>query len=199
VPLATVAFTAEQIQQRVRDLAGELQKDLAGERPLLVAVLKGSVIFLADLVRNLGVDSDVDFMSISSYAGGPKRSGVVRITKDLEAPLEGRHVIVVEDIIDTGLTLSFLLKTLETRSPASLSVCTLVDKAVRRITDMPIAYAGFESEEFLIGYGLDYRGRYRNLPYLMAVNDLVGLASQPDALTGLFSGGSGGVAAPPAE
>jgi hypoxanthine phosphoribosyltransferase len=197
VPLAEVSFTAEQIRQRVQDLAAELRGKLAGERPLLISVLKGSVIFLADLVRALDVEVDIDFMSISAYpglpgaaghGGGPAGtgSGVVRIVKDLEEPLEDRDVWVVEDIIDTGLTLSYLLRTLQTRGPRSLRVCTLIDKAVRRIVDLPVDLVGFESEEFLIGYGLDFQGRYRNLPYLLAVKNLAALAAAPDALEPVF-------------
>lgn len=164
-------------------LAKLIQADHSAAPPLLVCVLKGSVVFLADLVRSLGFDPDIDFMSISSY-GSPDRTGVVRIVKDLEEPLEGRPVVVVEDIVDTGLTLSYLLRTLQTRGPASLKVCTLVNKTPRRIVELPIDYAGFESEDFLIGYGLDFKGRYRNLPDLLAIGDLPSLAENPDALVG---------------
>ena len=192
MPLAEVVFTAEQIRQRVQDLAAEVREQLAGQRPVLISVLKGSVIFLADFVRALGIEADIDFMSISAYPGQPghpgprSSSGVVRIVKDLEEPLEGRDVVVVEDIVDTGLTLSYLLRTLQTRGPRTLRVCTLVDKAVRRIADLPIDLVGFESEEFLIGYGLDFQGRYRNLPDLLAVRNLAALAAAPDSLEWLF-------------
>jgi hypoxanthine phosphoribosyltransferase len=182
--LAEVLYTAEQIQSRVAELAQAVAADLerlGEERPLLISVLKGSVIFLADLVRRLPIDTDVDFMSISRYSADSD-SGVVRIVKDLEQPLEGRHVVVVEDIVDTGLSLSYLLRNLKTRDPASLRVCTLVDKRVLRIAELPVDYVGFETREFLIGYGLDLAGRYRNLPYLMAVSDPAGLAASPDAL-----------------
>ena len=182
--LAEVLYTAEQIQSRVADLAQAVAADLdrvGEERPLLISVLKGSVIFLADLVRRLPIDADVDFMSISRYSADPD-SGVVRIVKDLEQPLQGRHVVVVEDIVDTGLSLSYLLRNLATRDPASLRVCTLVDKRVLRIAELPVDYVGFETREFLIGYGLDIAGRYRNLPYLMAVSDPARLAASPDAL-----------------
>ena len=164
--LADVLYTAEQIQSRVGELATAVAADLGGlgeERPLLISVLKGSVIFLADLVRRLPIDTDVDFMSISKYSADPD-SGVVRIVKDLEQPLQGRHVVVVEDIVDTGLSLSYLLRNLRTRDPASLRVCTLVDKRVLRIAELHVDYVGFETREFLIGYGLDIAGRYRNLP-----------------------------------
>ena len=182
--LAEVLYTAEQIQSRVAELAQVVAADLerlGEERPLLISVLKGSVIFLADLVRRLPIDTDVDFMSISRYSADSD-SGVVRIVKDLEQPLQGRHVVVVEDIVDTGLSLSYLLRNLKTRDPASLRVCTLVDKRVLRIAELQVDYVGFETREFLIGYGLDLAGRYRNLPYLMAVSDPAGLAASPDAL-----------------
>jgi hypoxanthine phosphoribosyltransferase len=182
--LAEVLYTAAQIRSRVADLAQAVAADLDGlgeERPLLISVLKGSVIFLADLVRRLPIDTDVDFMSISRYSADPY-NGVVRIVKDLEQPLQGRHVVVVEDIVDTGLSLSYLLRNLKTRDPASLRVCTLVDKRVLRIAELQVDYVGFETGEFLIGYGLDIAGRYRNLPYLMAVSDPARLAASPDAL-----------------
>jgi len=182
--LAEILYTAEQIRSRVGELAEAVAADLDGlgeERPLLISVLKGSVIFLADLVRRLPIDTEVDFMSISRYSANPD-SGVVRIVKDLEQPLQGRHVVVVEDIVDTGLSLSYLLRNLATRDPASLRVCTLVDKRVLRIAELPVDYVGFETREFLIGYGLDIAGRYRNLPYLMAVSDPSRLAASPDAL-----------------
>lgn len=182
--LADVLFSTGQIQTRVGELATAVAADLHGlgeERPLLISVLKGSVIFLADLVRRMPIDTDVDFMSISKYSADPD-SGVVRIVKDLEHPLQGRHVVVVEDIVDTGLSLSYLLRNLQTRDPASLRVCALVDKRVLRIAELQVDYVGFETHEFLIGYGLDIAGRYRNLPYLMAVNDPARLAASPDAL-----------------
>src|SRR5437879_8276542 len=164
--LAEILYTAEQIQFRVADLAEAVAADLVGlgeDRPLLISVLKGSVIFLSDLVRRLPIDTDVDFMSISRYSADPD-SGVVRIVKDLEQPLQGRHVVVVEDIVDTGLSLSYLLRNLKTRDPASLRVCPLLDKRVLRIADLPLVCVMFETREFLIGYGLDIAGRYRNLP-----------------------------------
>jgi hypoxanthine phosphoribosyltransferase len=192
--LAEIAYTKEQISSRVQELAAALTADLladgvgeAGEtrdddkRPLLISVLKGSVIFLSDLVRHMPIDADVDFMSISRYTGEAS-GGVVRIVKDLEHPLEGRHVVVVEDIVDTGLSLSYLVRTLEMREPASLRVCSLIDKRVLRIAELHVDYVGFETSNFLIGYGLDMQGRYRNLPYLMAVSDVAALAADPDAL-----------------
>jgi hypoxanthine phosphoribosyltransferase len=186
VALAEVMFTAEQIENRVRELGVVLREDMAGEKPVLISVLKGSVIFLADLVRALGIDVDIDFMSISAYQGAAGGAGVVKIVKDLEEPIEDRHVVVVEDIVDTGLTLSYLLRTLETRGPKTLKVCALVDKAVRRIAALDVDHAGFECEEFLVGYGLDFQGRYRNLPYLMSVNNVAALAADPGGLEWIF-------------
>lgn len=182
VALARIAHTEEEIRTRVRELGAAIRDDYGESRPLLVSLLKGSVIFLADLVRATGRDCDIDFMSISSYGPEHGLTGVVRIVKDLEEPLEGRDVLVVEDLVDTGLTLSYLVRTLRTRQPASLKICTLVDKAVRRIADLDVHYVGFESTEFLVGYGLDYQGRYRNLPHILAVADPSVLASRPDAL-----------------
>lgn len=184
--LAEVLFTRAEIQARVRELAVELQSALGRERPLLVSVLKGSVVFLADLVRNLEVDPDIDFMSITSYGEGRSESGVVRIVKDLDEPLEGRDVVVVEDIVDTGLSLAYLLRALQTRGPASLRVCALVQKQMQRIVDVDVQHVGFEVDRFVIGYGLDFQGRYRNLPDLVAVADLASLAARPWLLTGLY-------------
>jgi hypoxanthine phosphoribosyltransferase len=186
VDLYEILYTREQIHQRVGELAATIREDLASSSPLLVSVLKGSVMFLADLVRALEIDLEVDFMSISSYGAEVGRSGVVRIIKDLEQPLEGRHVIVVEDVVDTGFSLSYLLRTLKTRNPGSLKVCTLIDKTIRRIAELEVHYAGFTSDDFLIGYGLDFMGRYRNLPYIAAVKNLAALAADPDALNSLF-------------
>ena len=198
---AEILFDTQTIERRVRDLAAELKRDLKGSKPMLVAVLKGSVMFLADLTRQLGTDVDVEFMSISAYPGQATttpRTGVVRIVKDLEQPIEGRDVIVVEDIVDTGLTLSFLLRNLETRNPRSLKVCTLVNKDVRRIAEPRIDYSGFHSGQFLVGYGLDFKGRYRNLPFIAGVSDVAALAARPDSLLELFSE-TGGETAPTDE
>lgn len=184
---AQIIYTREQIQARVEELARTLQADLGRERPLLLAVLKGSVIFLADLVRAMGTDPDVDFMSISSYPGGAIHTGVVRIIKDSEMPLYERHVVVIEDIVDTGLTLAFLLNTLKMRQPASLRVCTFINKPQRRIVEPRIDYVGFETEDYVVGYGLDFKGRYRNLPHVVAVEDSDVLASSPRLLDELFS------------
>lgn len=176
----------DQIQARVKQLAQQISSDVT-ERPILVAVLKGSVIFLADLIRELSVEADIDFMSISSYPGAGQRSGVVRIVKDMEMPVEDREVIVVEDVVDTGLTLAFLLRNLETRGPRTLRICTLINKGVRRIVEPFIHYSGFETSEFLVGYGLDFKGRYRNLPDLLTVKDLPRLVADPRRLEYLYS------------
>ncbi|MCA1839856.1 MAG: hypoxanthine phosphoribosyltransferase [Actinomycetota bacterium] len=188
--IAQILFDSQTIQQRVRELAAEVVSKLEDERPLLVAVLKGSVMFLADLVREMGIDADIEFMSISAYPGsspGTPRTGVVRIVKDLEQPLEHRDVIVVEDIVDTGLTLSFLLKNLEAREPKNLRVCTLVNKDVRRIAEPSIDHVGFHTGQFVVGYGLDFKGRYRNLPFIAGVSDVAALAARPDSLLNLFA------------
>ena len=154
----------------------------------MVAVLKGSVVFLADLVRALAIAPEIDFLGITSYAEG---TGRVRLLMDLERDIEGRHVLLVEDVVDTGLTLTYLLGELQRRGPASLEVCALVDKTARRLVPTPVRFAGFRvEEEFLVGYGLDYAGRYRNLD-LLAVADLNALAADPDVhLEALYSGGS---------
>jgi hypoxanthine phosphoribosyltransferase len=186
VSLAQIRYSAEQIRDKVAELGKQVSRDLDGERPVLVAVLKGSLIFMADLSRKLEMPADIDFMIVSQFEGGSSRSGVVRIIKDLDIPIVDRHVVVVETIVDTGLTLSFLLRTLQTRGPRSLKVCTLIDKPVRRIAQPPIDYVGFETTEYLVGYGLDFRRRYRNLPYLVGVRDVPALAEKPDALWGIL-------------
>ena len=177
---ARVAFSPDQIQARVEELGAELAAAFETERPLLVGILNGSVIFLADLLRNLGVDADIDFLALSSYSG--ESVGVVRITKDLEFAIEGREVILVEDIVDTGLTLSFLMRTLRDRNPGSLKVCTMIDKPSWRIALPQVAHVGFTTEEFVVGYGLDFKGKYRNLPFLVAVDNPSDLADKPDSL-----------------
>ncbi len=164
-----ILFSADQIQTRVRQLAKEISRDYEGRRILLVGVLRGMLCFMADLMRYLEVPADVDFMAISYYGAG-NGGEAVHITKDLDVRPNGRHVVLVEDIVDTGMTLSFVLAHLEARHPASLAVCTLLDKKVRRLTDAPLAYVGFEvPDEFLVGYGLDYREEYRNLPFIALI------------------------------
>jgi hypoxanthine phosphoribosyltransferase len=169
-------FTAEQIRARVKELGAQITADYAGRPPVLIGVLKGSLVFMADLARAIDLHVGVDFMSISSYGDAGAPSGVVRILKDLDESITGRHVILVEDIIDTGLTLTYLLATLGARNPASLEVCGLLDKTARRIIEVPIRYRGFDiPDEFVIGYGLDHEGRYRNLTQILGVSDMSAL------------------------
>jgi hypoxanthine phosphoribosyltransferase len=183
---ATVLYTARDIRERVRDLGSAITRDYAGRSPVLISILKGGAMFHADLLRAIGVRARVDFMSISSYGAGA--SGVVRIMKDLDEDIGRQDVIVVEDIADTGLTLSYLLSTLRARDPASLEVCALLDKSVRRITPIDIRYRGFDCpDRFVVGYGLDYEERYRNLPFIMAVDDMETLATDPLALADMLS------------
>jgi hypoxanthine phosphoribosyltransferase len=162
-----VLIDADSLQRRIAELGEEVSADYTGRDLLLVGVLKGAVFFLADLMRHLAVPCEIDFMAISSYGASTDSSGIVRILKDLDINIEGRHVLVVEDIIDSGLTLSYLMRNLEAREPASLEVCALLTKPERREIDVPVRYTGFEiPNRFVIGYGLDFAERYRNLPYV---------------------------------
>ncbi|MDQ3344957.1 MAG: hypoxanthine phosphoribosyltransferase [Chloroflexota bacterium] len=161
-----ILLDSDAIAARVVELGSQLTGDYAGRDPVLVSVLKGALVFLADLMRAMDLPSSIDLMEVSSYAG-TETSGQVRILKDLSKPIEGRDVIVVEDIIDTGLTLNYLLGYLADRQPASIKICCLLDKPARRLADIPIDYIGFTiPDRFVIGYGLDYNERYRNLPYI---------------------------------
>jgi hypoxanthine phosphoribosyltransferase len=169
--IASVLITEQQIQEKIRELAKQVSDDYPerGDRDdlVLVGVLKGAVMFMTDLSRALSVPVQMEFMAVSSYGGATSSSGVVRILKDLDRNIAGRHVLIVEDIIDSGLTLSWLLKNLQTRSPASLEVCTLLRKPDAVKVDVPVKYVGFEiPNEFVVGYGLDYAERYRDLPYI---------------------------------
>jgi len=167
-----VLITADSLQERIRELGREITADYAGRELLLVGVLKGAVFFMADLMRHLRVPCEIDFMAISSYGASTDSSGVVRILKDLDINIEGRHVLVIEDIIDSGLTLSYLSRNLESREPASLEVCALLTKPERREIDVEVRYVGFEiPNKFVIGYGLDFAERYRNLPYVGVLHD----------------------------
>lgn len=164
--VAEVLIDAENLQKRVAELGAQISADYAGRDLLLIAVLKGSVLFLADLMRHITVPHSIDFMATSSYEG-TQSSGVVRILKDLDMSIEGRDVLIVEDIIDTGYTLDYLLRILRERNPSSLRVCTLLNKGERRRVDIPIDYIGFDiPNKFVIGYGLDFNEIYRNLPYV---------------------------------
>jgi hypoxanthine phosphoribosyltransferase len=157
----------ERLSRRIGELGEEISSDYAGHDLLLVGVLKGAVFFMSDLMRQLTIPCEIDFMAISSYAGATESSGVVRILKDLDMNIEGRDVLVVEDIIDSGLTLSYLIRNLEAREPASLEICALLTKPERREIDVPVRYVGFEiPNRFVVGYGLDYDEKYRNLPYV---------------------------------
>ena len=157
----------EALQARIVELAAKVSEDYAGREPLVIGVLKGAVFFIADLLRHLTVPCELDFMAVSSYGSSTHSSGVVRILKDLDIPIAGRHVLVVEDVIDSGLTLSYLMKNLASRQPASLEICTLLTKPGHKRLNIPIRYIGFElPDAFVIGYGLDYAERYRNLPYI---------------------------------
>jgi hypoxanthine phosphoribosyltransferase len=157
----------ESLQRRIRELGEEISADYAGKDLLLIGVLKGAVFFMSDLMRSLAIPCEIDFMAISSYGDSTDSSGVVRILKDLDINIEGRDVLVVEDIIDSGLTLSYLMRNLEAREPASLEICALLTKPERREIDVPVRYVGFEiPNRFVIGYGLDFGERYRNLPYV---------------------------------
>ena len=160
------------LQARVVELGREISADYAGRELLLVGVLKGAVFFMADLMRSITVPCEIDFMAISSYGASTDSSGVVRILKDLDINIENRHVVVVEDIVDSGLTLSYLVRNLESREPASLAVCALLTKPGRREIEVDVGYVGFEiPNKFVIGYGLDFAERYRNLPYVGVLHE----------------------------
>lgn len=165
--LARVLFTEAEIRARVCKLGAQISHDYVGQDPLLVGVLRGVLTFMADLMRAITIPVTIDLMGISSYGPSTETHGVVRLTKDLEEPLAGRHVLFVEDVIDTGLTLSYLLRTLRARKPASLKTCVLLNKKAHRLIDIPVDYCGFElHDEYVVGYGLDHRQRYRNLPVI---------------------------------
>ncbi|HZA57757.1 MAG TPA: hypoxanthine phosphoribosyltransferase [Solirubrobacterales bacterium] len=175
--IGEVLVTEEDLQRRVGELADEISRDYADRPPLLVAILKGAVPFLADLMRRLTVPCELDFMAVSSYGSETDSSGVVRILKDLDIAIAGRDVLIVEDIIDSGLTLHYLLRNLQARDPESLEVCALLTKPERRRVDLPIRYVGFEiPNRFAIGYGLDHAERFRNLSYVAALKQGDGAA-----------------------
>ncbi len=168
--IGEILVQADALEQRVRTLSADISRDYAGRDLLLVGVLKGAVFFLADLMRNIDIPCEVDFMAVASYGSATDSSGVVRILKDLDAPIAGRHVLIVEDIVDSGLTLQYLMRNLGARDPASLEVCALLTKPERRKVELEARYVGFEiPDRFAIGYGLDHAERYRNLPYVAAL------------------------------
>ncbi len=165
--LEKVLFSKEQLAKRIKELAAQLDKDYADKTPLMVAILKGSVMFFTDLIREMTLPLEIDFMSISSYGSGVKSSGEVKMIKDLDNKIEGKDVIIVEDIVDSGYTMKYLTHLLEARNPSSIKICALLDKPSRRETDVAVDYKGFEvGNEFVVGYGLDYAARYRNIPFI---------------------------------
>ena len=162
-----VLFSEEQLDRRVREIAAQIEKDYEGKEIMLISVLRGSFVFMADLCRRIDLPCTLDFMSVSSYGSGTKSSGQVQITRDLSSDITGKHIIVVEDILDSGNTLSYLLKLLEQRNPASIRLCTLLNKPERRVKHVDVHYSGFDiPDAFVVGYGLDYAEQYRNLPYI---------------------------------
>lgn len=163
----SIMFSKEQIERRIGELAAQLSREYEGKTPLMVGILKGSIMFYADLLRAMTIPVEMDFMAISSYGAGAKSSGEVKLIKDLDRKIEGRHVIIVDDIIDSGYTLSYLKRMLYSRRPESVKICALLDKYSRRVVPIEADYKGFDCEdEFVVGFGLDYAERYRNLPYI---------------------------------
>lgn len=162
-----VLFSEQQLADKVAELGARISVDYEGKNPLVVSVLKGSYVFMADLTRKITIPCNVDFMAVSSYGEGTKTTGEVQIIKDIGSKIDGRHLIIVEDILDSGVTLSFLMKILKARGAASIRLCTLLSKPERRKVDVPVDYLGFEiPDAFVVGYGLDYAEKYRNLPYI---------------------------------
>ncbi|HZD16701.1 MAG TPA: hypoxanthine phosphoribosyltransferase [Actinomycetota bacterium] len=181
--LVSVLFGREDIRRRIEELGRTITGDYEGRAPVLISVLKGGSVFLADLIREISLPLSIDYMALSRYEGAAESMGRVRIVKDLDEDVGGREVIIVEDIVDTGLTLGYLISVLESRDPASVEVCALLDKSARRIAPLEIRYRGFECPDvFVVGYGLDVRERYRNIPDILAVQDLEALTADPDLL-----------------
>ena len=171
-PNLEILITTEQLQNRINQLGAEIARDYAGKNPLLIGVLKGACTFLSDLMRAADIQLGIEFMAISSYGASMRTSGEVRILKDLDVAIEGRHILVVEDIVDTGLTLNYLLANLKSRGAASVKLAALLDKFERREKEVPIDFLGFQiPDKFVVGYGLDYAERYRNLPFIGVVKD----------------------------
>ncbi len=162
-----ILFTEETIRQRVEEIGRAISTDYAGKNLLVIGVLKGILMFMADLLRSISIPVEVDFIAVSSYSSEARERGLVRLVKDLDISMTDRHVLFVEDVIDTGLTINYILTNLRTRNPASLEVCTLFDKSKHRLINIPIKYKGFDlPDRFVVGYGLDHREHYRNLPYV---------------------------------
>lgn len=165
-------YTEEQIHQKIKDLAKEIEKDTQGEKIVMIGILKGAVVFVSDLMREIKKDVELDFMAVSSYGDKTESSGVVQLLKDIDVDIEGRDVVIVEDIVDTGLTLDYLKRYLLQRKPRSIRIATLLDKSCRREVEIDIDYVGFEIEDvFVVGYGIDYAQRYRNLPYVGRIEE----------------------------
>jgi hypoxanthine phosphoribosyltransferase len=170
-----VLVASGEIEAKVRELGERITEDYRGEKPLLVGILRGAVVVMSDLMRRIELPCEIDFMEVSSYGMGTASSGVVRILKDLREDITGRHVLIVEDIVDTGLTLSYLRRSLLLRKPASLEICSLLSKPSRRRVELDVRYVGFEvPDEFVVGYGIDYAGSYRNLPDIYAMSPVKG-------------------------
>jgi hypoxanthine phosphoribosyltransferase len=188
--VASVLFGRADVRRRVQELGRTITGDYVGRNPVLITVLKGAAVFLADLMRQIDLPVEPHFMAVSRYGDAEESMGRVQILLDVDVDLAGRDVILVEDIVDTGLTLRYLLATLRARNPSSLEVCTLLDKSVRRIVPADLRYVGFDCpDRFVVGYGLDFRERYRNLPDILQVDDLPELTGDPDALTPLLTAG----------
>jgi hypoxanthine phosphoribosyltransferase len=185
--VASVLFGREEIRRRVEELGHTITGDYVGREPVFVTVLRGGAMFLADLIRTVDLPLEVHFMAISRYGDAAESMGRVRLLLDLDVDLTGRDVVLVEDIVDTGLTSRYLLSVLRGRGPASLELCTLLDKSARRIVPLAPRYAGFDCpDRFVVGYGLDHRERYRNIPAILQVDDMEGLEEDPDALLPLL-------------
>jgi hypoxanthine phosphoribosyltransferase len=190
--LVRVLFGREEIRRRIEEVGRSITGDYEGRAPVMISVLKGGSVFLGDLIREVSLPLSIDYMSISRYGGAAESMGRVRIVKDLDADIGDRDVIIVEDIVDTGLTLGYLISVLESRSPASIQVCALLDKTARRIAPLEIRYRGFECPDvYVVGYGLDYQERYRNIPDLLAVQDFAALEANPDTLMPYLPHGGG--------
>ncbi|ELC8444070.1 hypoxanthine phosphoribosyltransferase [Clostridium perfringens] len=167
-----VLYSEEQLAKRVKEMAEEISKDYCGKDLLVVGILKGSVVFTSDLIKNISIPCEIDFMAVSSYGNSTQTSGVVRILKDLDSDIENKHVLIVEDIVDTGTTLSYLLEYLKARKAASIEIVALLDKEARRTSNISSKYKGFDvPDEFIVGYGIDYAEKYRNLPFIGALKE----------------------------
>jgi hypoxanthine phosphoribosyltransferase len=179
--ISQILYTEDQIGDCVLELANKINIDYQGKNPIFIGVLKGVFIFMADLLRKIKISCDVDFLAISNYSTDARNRGVVRMVKDLDIPIESRHVLFIEDVIDTGLTLNYLLRNLRERLPASLEVCTLFNKPSHRLIEIPIRYKGFDlPDKFIVGYGLDFNEKYRNLPYVGVIKaEVLHLANIP--------------------